>query len=926
MNNCSQPDAADESTAQTAETVIGRAEALARLGRLIAPARSDPHMVSVHGELGVGKTALLDAVTSLALERGATVLRARGSADERDLAFAGLHQLLRTALPGADRLPDRQRACLLRVFGIEDDPAPVDRFLLCLATLALLVDHADGGPLLLVVDDAHEMDRSSLDVLTFIGRRIEGEPIALIVAARGGNPMGPADHVEELHLEPLDPAAAQALLDAQPLPPTGEARRRVLDQAAGNPLALIELTKSAALGHYQDSAAGTLLLTDRLESLFAPLLDKLPDDSRRVLLCAAASGTTDLTALPAAANDLAAWRSVEEAGLVRLRAGRIHFRHPLVGAAVYQAAPPRRRRDVHLALAAVPACPADRRAWHLSAAALAPDEDVAQALESTADRALQRQAHVEALAAMERAAELTPDGAAKAGRYVRAVHVAMLASGTARAVELASRLSALTDDPVVLAQASILEGWAASTANRHHDAVALLAPIAMSMSHTAPEVAHLALAVGAGAAYHSGHPSDREHIIGLRRRMSTHSEDLRPFDLLTRAATEAHTLDAPVLTALREAAERSDHGHLGTLCLGTAALILDEPHLAVRLLGRLSDPPSGDAGARPPNEVATMLGWAQFQLGRWTAAEETTSSACGDVRDGEAQLSDAWVLALSATLAALRGETAAARNRAGRALALAETQGVRSVAVWARRAAGAAAAAEGNHDEAYRSFRLLFTEEGAPIHHHASDYGLAELATAAVRTGRTDEAREILSLAEDRLAGAASTRLRLVTLRAGALLADPADPSTAESAFRAVLDDPANERWPFELAQTRLEYGEWLRRRRRIGEARPCLAQALEVFERLGSRPWTERARAELRASGLGALPADGGRLSQLTAQQREIVGLAAQGMTNRQIGNRLFLSPRTVGFHLYQVFPKLGITARSQLRGLLEGETAGAA
>ena len=282
---------------------------------------------------------------------------------------------------------------------------------------------------------------------------------------------------------------------------------------------------------------------------------------------------------------------------------------------------------------------------------------------------------------------------------------------------------------------------------------------------------------------------------------------------------------------------------------------------------------------------------------------------------------EACAQALDATVVALLGDPATARRIVERALTLVDPLESRSVAVFARRALGMAAVAEGDYDTAYTQFRSAFTDDGDPVHYHVSYTLLAELAAAAVRRGRQEHAAELLERSARRLGTGMSARVRTLIDRGRALLADP---EHAEPFFRAELKEPAGEQWPFERAQTQLDYGEWLRRQRRIAEARPLLSAALEVFQRLGARPWVERAQAELRAAGIEAGDVVPTAFAELSPQQQQIVQLAARGLTNREIGEKLFLSPRTVGSHLYRVFPKLGITARSQLRDVVEGILSG--
>jgi ATP/maltotriose-dependent transcriptional regulator MalT len=276
--------------------------------------------------------------------------------------------------------------------------------------------------------------------------------------------------------------------------------------------------------------------------------------------------------------------------------------------------------------------------------------------------------------------------------------------------------------------------------------------------------------------------------------------------------------------------------------------------------------------------------------------------------------------ALDATVLALLGEPAAARRAADQALLLIDPLESRSVAVGAHRALGLAALAEGDYDTAHARFRSAFTDD--PVHYHVSYTVLAELAATAVRRGSGEDAAELLEHAARNLATGTSARLTALLHRGRALLAAP---DRAEHHFRAALTDTGSEQWPFERAQIRLDYGEWLRRQRRIAEARPLLTAALDTFRRLGARPWIDRAQSELRAAGIEAADSTVPRVfTELSPQQQQIVQLAARGLTNRQIGERLFLSPRTVGSHLYRVFPRLGITARAQLRDVVEGTLTG--
>lgn len=380
-----------------APDILGRDRELARIAQLVhAEDAGGPKVLVLVGEPGAGKSTLVDRAASQGAARGRQVLRVRGSEGEEDLPFAGVHQLLRPVLAGVERLPPRQRDALRCAFGtdetVESDTSRTpDQLLIRLGVLTLLSDAASERPLLIAVDDAQWLDVGSLDVLAFVARRLEGEPAVMLLAARDEAVPGRFGHdFPHLTAGPLDRAAAGLLLDAQPHPPKGRVRSQILRQAAGNPLALIELTRAFARdpAGRDIGSVDTLPVTARLERLFAADLPTLPKSTRRVLLLASAAGTERLSDVLHAAPGLEGvqvWRPAEEAGLVRVEGGQVRLRHPLVRSAIYQAASFAERREAHLALAAAFAKEPDRRAWHLAAAALGPDEHVATALADSAE-------------------------------------------------------------------------------------------------------------------------------------------------------------------------------------------------------------------------------------------------------------------------------------------------------------------------------------------------------------------------------------------------------------------------------------------------------------------------------------------------------------------------------------------------------------
>ncbi|MFB6807237.1 AAA family ATPase [Streptomyces sp. NPDC056387] len=895
--------------------LIGRHDERAAMAAALSPEAETASLLLL-GDPGVGKTALLDTAVAEALSAGTKVLRVRGNAAETELAFAGLHQLLLPVLDRVDGLPARQGAALLGAFGLGDDPTPPDHMMMSLAVLTLTSQVASTQRLLLAVDDAQWVDPGSCQVLGFLARRLAGEPIGLLVAARGTHRPDWLDRsVPELVVPALSSAEAEELLGTQPDPPTGSARRRVLATAAGNPLALVELSRSAA----RDGALPTgrqVPVTDLLERTFAAQVDALPEATREALLVAAAAEGAGLAAVSRAlppGTDLDVWLPAEEAGLVRLHADRLDFRHPLVRSAIYSAAPFAVRRRAHLALAAALEGDPDRRAWQLSAATVAPDASVSGALEATAMRAFARGAMSEAVAGLERAVQLNPSPGEQTRLLATAAYGAILVGDITQAEALGARATQLNTDPAAAPYINALTGLIAMLMMRMDCAFALVVPETV---HDAAQIDASTSTIATGIVYHSGNPAQRERIRAVLATRRPETEPAHAFHLWDIGVTDPFGGGSAVRGHLSAAASAAGRAPTETHTLGVLSLVLDETETAVTLLREVANPQWEDADAFHAGMTAADLAWANLESGRWADARLGVERLAGRFLAGERSHGAARALAVLATLRALTGEPETALRHATAVLAVTEPAGVLGTVVRARRAAALAALALGDPTTAFHHLRTLFDRSGAPVHYHLSCYAVADYAAAAVLTGRAEDAATALEYVSAEVADGASVRLRQILDRAGALLTAPDE---AGSRFEAALADPAGRRWPFERAQVWLEYGEWLRRRRRIAEARDALSKARDLFEGLGAVHWNQRAQAELRAAGVDveSVPRDG--LNTLTPQRRRIVRLAAQGLTNREIGERLFLSPRTVGTHLYQAFPVLGVTSRSQLRDVVD-------
>jgi len=891
---------------------------------MVAPPFEESRVQLILGDPGMGKTVLLAEAARAARSAGLRVLAAAGRESEQDLAFAGLYQLLRPVLDRVAGLPARQAEALRGALALSEDPGPPDALLTGIAVLTLLAELSDDVPLLVAADDAQWLDRASLDALVFAARRLESEQLVLLVGARGiVPPPGFERDFPQLLLPPLSLPDAGRLLDAQPRPPRGRPREQVLAQAAGNPLALIELSKMIAAdpGAGRRWAAEPLPLTSQLTAIMAAQYAALPGPTRAALLLAAVADSPDQTAAVPGTSAYALGPA-EAAGLIRLDATVPQFTHPLVRSAVYHAAPFAERATAHLQVADALRDQADRYAWHLAAAALEPDEHVAALLEDSAAQAQRRGGAAAAARAMERAAKLSPSDGDKARRLLAAADLALHAGQAGWVRELSGMVLTLTSDPELRIAARLKIGWSLLWSNRHTDALETLISVAAQASPRLPALAWEAVGLAALVAHQTGLPETcvkvRAALDSLGRPPSGGTAGARRGDevrIYVEATTDPFGARAETVPYLRQLADGPlyDPGQVGA-----AAWILDETELAVKVLraalSRLRAP--GVRGAS--GAVLSALEWACIDSGRWddalAAAHEASDIAAAYKMETVAGSADLTM----ATVAAMRGDHDRVASLLARVLAAVDTSHYRGFTVRARHAAGLAALTQGSYLAAYAQLSQLFAADGTPLHYHFSYLAIADLAAAAVRADRRLEARALVERALARVDPAPGPRLDQLAARARGLLAEPAG---AEAYFAAPLADPAGDTWPFERAQLQLDYGEWLRRQRRINDAKPVLGAALETFRRLGAAPWSRRAETELRACGVAAQapPATAGALDGLTTQQREIVILAGHGLTNGEIADRMFLSPRTVASHLHRSYPKLGIAGRHQLRDLID-------
>ncbi|WP_308368929.1 AAA family ATPase [Streptomyces sp. ISL-36] len=900
-----------------------------------------PQALLVLGEAGTGKTQLLRLAEDEAVQRRARVLWAHGWDSEEPQPFASLHQLLLPVLGELDTLPADERLALRTALGPAAGTGPLDGTALRAAVLTLLGRLARTSPVLLAVDDIQDCDRDSMDVLFSVTRRLTDQAVTVLFTARGEAPPAgvPADF-PVLPLGPLSRRASARLLDAQPGAPVGRARLDLLRQAEGNPLAIVELSRAAHGGTGSAPGDTAPRRTSRIQQMFAARLDALPGATRRALLYAAAALREDeLTTVMAAlgAHDLTVWAPAEEAGLITIADGRLAFRNPLMRTAAYDRHAAKARQQAHRDLAAARGRLPAPRAWHLAAAAIGPDESVATALEEAAAAAHRAGDCFGAAKAWEEAARFSDGEQDRARRLARALTAASDFGDPAWVRDLYGRFTRVNRDPELLGVAVCAMSGALSLLSFQREAFDLLLD---AWRHTPPARATTSFALAAiatGIARQSGLPEHRRWLPELRDhavRVAKVQQDrcahedgfpeLAEREVLAslesfvsaeiapaaQAGSALRRLTAPVSRPL------DGPGRL-TRLLATASVAyhVDESELCAERF-RQAGALRGTEGTLGPRvwtlaaHVETLIG-----LGRWSEAEALIEEGRADAVVHRLPRLAMDLEALAVILRALSGETTPGTLFTGphwRSVSLDENRATHARMLRAR---GLAAMVVGDAEGAFRHLRALFGQDGSALDPFLSPRSVAELAAAAQRVGRQEEAAGVLRRVRESQGDRPTTRVTLLMHHAAALVEEDADP---EHHFRLALVNTEAATWPLERAETRLHYAIWLRRRRRPLEARVQLTAVLEEASRLDARRLAASARGELRASGVAGAPAPADRLADLTAQQQQIARLAANGLSNREIGERLFLSPRTVGSHLYNVYPKLGISSRHQLRDLL--------
>jgi DNA-binding NarL/FixJ family response regulator len=901
----------------------GRRDECQTLDRLVARARAGESQVLVMcGDAGIGKTALLEYVSARA--PGCRVARAAGVESEMELPFAGLHQLCAPVLDRLDRLPGPQRDALATVFGLSDGPPP-DRFLIGLSVLSLLADGAEHQPLVCLIDDAQWLDHASAQTLAFVARRMLAEPVALIFATRPSSDDRFLRELPELAIRGLTTTDARTLLLAALHGPVDAAvTDRIVAESHGNPLALLELprTWSAAELAGGFGMPGTVPLADRIEQSYLRRLRSLPSETQRVLLAAAAEPVGDLAVLRRALGllgvPIGAADPAEAAGLIEFGA-QVRFSHPLVRSAVYRAASPEQRRGVHrcLAEATEPRLDPDRRAWHLAHATPGPDEEVAAELERCAGRAQARGGLAAAAAFLERSASLTVDPARRVRRMLVAAQFDVQAGAFDAALALLAAARAGRLDAFGHARVDLLRGQVASASDAGSAAPALLLNAARRLESLDLALARETYVDAWGAALFAGRLAGSGNLLEVSRAARAaprpahqpRSSDLL-LDGLAELITDGRAAAAPTLrravSAFHGEDASAEKGLQWAVMASCAAVTLWDFDSWDTVISRQVDLARG-AGALAQLAIALngrgiVVAWSGAAAGAVIAEAQAVTEATGTrIAPYGAML-----------LAALRGREADARRLIQAAVGNAVAGGEGMAVQYAHWATAVLCNGLGRYDDALAAAR------------HASDeapelficaWALPELIESGVRRGQIRLATRALERLAETTSIGDSDWAAGIEARSRALLSTG---ETAEAHFREAIERLGRTRLRPELARAHLLFGEWLRGDKRRTQARQQLRTAHELFTSMGAAGFAERARAELLATGEAVHHRSEDAREELTPQEELIARLARDGRTNPEIGAELFLSARTVEWHLRKVFVKLGVSSRRQLRAAL--------
>jgi DNA-binding CsgD family transcriptional regulator len=908
--------------------LIGRSHELDTLAALAEHARAGRSgVLIVRGEPGIGKSVLLDEVSRRA--QGFVIARVAGVESEMELAYAALHQLCRQFGESVADLPAPQRDALDAAFGLSAGP-PRDRYLVGLAVLQLMAAFADEHPVLCLIDDAQWLDRVSMQTIAFVARRLLAEPILFVVAVRDSADDGDWAGLPELRLGGLNDSDAAVLFDSVVRGPTDpRVRDRIVAESRGNPLALLEMPNAWTTAEMVDGvgASGVGRLTGNLEDGFAQRLRSLPTDTRRLLTLAAAEPLGDPTLLWHAAEQLGlSWdaaSAAEAAGLIEF-GSKVCFRHPLVRAAAYRVASSRERLDVHAALASVtdPILDPDRRAWHRANSTVAQNDEIADELEQSAARARSRGGLLAASALLERSALLTRGAAERADRTLAAARAKRDAGALDAALRLLPAVEAEPASDLRSASAEHLRGQIAFDQGRGGDAARLLLSAARRFEPFDPRLARDTYLEALEAAILEGGSdgdANRGAAAEAARNAAPPEDAPRAVDFILDALavrlTDGYVAAAPMLVralaSVRTLDANADDADRVLWMAGSraAGIIANEvwDYDAGRMLTERQVRVAREAGALVQLQYAL-----NFLANRLVLAGELEAAAAL-VNEDEHLSHMTGVPPLGYTsllLEAFRGDEARTSGLIATTADAAAAQGQRRIVTLADYAAAVLYNSLGHHQRALECARRVFQRDVLGYQTLAAP----ELAEAASRCGDNDVLAEIRAWVSARARATPTDWALGMDMRIQALASSG---SVAESHYRDSIERLSKTSLRVELARAHLLYGEWLRREGRRGDAREQLRIAFDMLASMGLAAFAERARRELLATGekirKRAEPAAG----SLTAQEMQIARLVRQGLSNPEIGTRLFLSPRTVEWHLRNIFGKFGISSRRQLRDL---------
>jgi DNA-binding CsgD family transcriptional regulator len=904
--------------------LAGRGSECAKLDELLAAAFSGRSAVLVlRGEPGIGKTALLKYARERA--KGCRVLRAIGAEWEMELPFAGLHQLMVGLLEGRERLPALQRDAVATAFGLSSGAQP-DRFLVGLAVLSLLSEAAEAQPLVCLVDDVQWLDRSSAQVLAFVARRLAAESVVLLFAERDSSGLEELAGLPELRLGGLSDASARELLASVIAAPLDErVRARILAETRGNPLALLELPRESSAERFAGGfeLPGDGSLPDRIEASYRRRAEQLPTETQRLLLLAAADPTGDPALLVLAAGNMGVpidgLSPAERDGLLEV-GPQVRFRHPLLRSAIYRAAPSDERRATHHSLAAAtdPERDPDRRAWHRAHAIAEPDESVALELERSAARARARGGLAAAAAFLERSAALTPDPARRAHRTSEAATNKHLAGAPQEALRLLTSAEAGPMDPLERAKLKLLHGEIVDL-RRTPDALPLLLDAAKQLERLDVPLSRHAYLSAIRAACVAGRlgPGPLEAARAALQAPRVQGEP-RAVDLLVDGLavrfTGGYAASVPALRhafrSLCEEGEREDVSVRWPWYARRVAADLFDDDIWHYLTTR-SVQVAREAGAL----VALQVALTHLAHLRCVEGNLDEAGALLDQADDLAPLTGTEPFHIGRLwLTGYRGDETEAMVLIEAAETLAIARGGEGIVLtFAEHARAVLYNGLGRYEDALAPAQSAGERDELMV----SVWSLPELVEAARRCGQDSVANAAIESLSERTR-AAGTELALgIEARSKALLSDGA---VAERLYREAIERLGRTRLAFELARAHLLYGEWLRRQRRRIDARDQLRLARETFTSMGAEAFAARAGRELLATGETARRRTDEARDELTAQETQIAQFARDGLSNAEIGARLFISPRTVEYHLHKVFTKLGISTREHLDRVVPG------